>query len=114
MNWFAGSRSRLIFAACLLLAGWFTYTAVAGRIRNEQIDAEHAAALAEVRELEEKKAYLQGVIDYVSSDAYVEQEARRELGFVRDGEIAFAVVSPKPAEDEEKPAGHWWERLFPR
>ena len=41
------------------------------------------------------------------------QEARRQLGYVRDGEVPFVVVSPA-LPDDSKPAGDWWERLFPR
>ena len=63
--------------------------------------------------LVEKKQYLQAVKDYVSSDAYIEQQARRQLGYVRDGEIGFAVVSPPPVQTAQ-PSGDWWERLFPR
>lgn len=114
MGVFAASRSRLIFVASLAVAGWFTYSAVSGWLENRQIAHEETAARAAVQQLEEKKAYLQGVRDYASSDAYVEQEARRQLGYVRDGEIGFAVVSPPAPPGTPAPAGNWWERLFPR
>ena len=64
-------------------------------------------------QLEAEKAYLQAVKDYVSSDAYVEQEARRRLGYIRDGEVPFVVISPAPQPQTETD-GPWWQRLFPR
>lgn len=113
MTSFTRSRGRLFFVACLLLAGYFTYSAATDAFRNHQIAEDERAAQAQVDALREKKAYLEGVKDYVASDAYVEQEARRELGYVRDGEVAFAVISPA-MESDAKPSGDWWQRLFPR
>ncbi|MGE5597445.1 MAG: FtsB family cell division protein [Hyphomicrobiales bacterium] len=113
MTFFARSRARLFFLGCLLVAGYFTYTAVVGAIRNHQLAEQRHEAEQQVAALQDKKAYLTGVRDYVASDQYVEQEARRQLGYVREGEIPFVVISP-PAEQDEQPKGEWWERLFPR
>ncbi|MCC6381775.1 MAG: septum formation initiator family protein [Dehalococcoidia bacterium] len=113
MRSFARSRARLFFLACLLLAGYFTYTAASAALRNHQLDDERRDAQRELSALEVKKAYLKAVLNYASSDAYVEQEARRQLGWVREGEVPFVVVSPPP-RDNNVPAGDWWQRLFPR
>lgn len=113
MRSFTRSRARLFFLVCLLLAGYFTYTAATAAFRNHQLDNERRDAEQQLTALEAKKAYLQAVRNYVSSDAYVEQEARRQLGFARDGEMPFVVTSPPP-KAETTPAGDWWERLFPR
>jgi cell division protein FtsB len=107
------SRARIFFVICLALAGYFTYTAANGVIRNQQLSDDRRAAEHEVATLEAKKAYLEAVKRYVASDAYVEQQARRQLGFARDGEVPFVVESPS-LPDDSKPAGDWWQRLFPR
>jgi cell division protein FtsB len=107
------SKGRLLFLVCLVLAGYFTYTAASDALRNHQLATEQRAAEQNRSNLEAKKQYLQAVKDYVSSDAYVEQQARRQLGYVRDGEISFAVISPPPSETAQ-PSGDWWQRLFPR
>jgi len=107
------SKGRLLFLVCLLLAGYFTYTAGSDAFRNHQLADDQRAAEHDRDTLAAKKQYLQAVKDYVSSDAYVEQQARRQLGYVRDGEISFAVVSP-PAAETAQPSGDWWQRLFPR
>ncbi|MBI2765685.1 MAG: septum formation initiator family protein [Chloroflexi bacterium] len=85
-----------------------------GALRNNQFEQERAQTARGVAELQQKEAYLKAVKDYVSSDAYVEQEARRQLGYVRDGEVGFAVISPPAAPDPTAPTGDWWQRLFPR
>jgi cell division protein FtsB len=108
-----GTRTRLLIVLCLLVGGYCMYTATSGWYRNNQLDDDRAAAERRVQELQEKKAYLEGVKAYVASDAYVEQEARRQLGYGREGETVFVVTSP-PVEQDSGRAGSWWERLFPR
>lgn len=107
------SRARLLFLGCMILAGYFVYTAVVGELHNRQLRTESAQALQQKDDLAQKEVYLQAVKQYVASDAYVEQEARRQLGYTRDGEIPFAVISP-PVKQEAEPAGDWWQRLFPQ
>lgn len=92
---------------------YFAYTAVLGAVRSHQLSEDEAAARQELAQLGDQKAYLEAVLEYVASDAYVEQEARRELGYVRDGEVPYVVTSPPPGEEEES-RGAWWQRLFPR
>lgn len=107
------SRARLIFLVCLAIGAYFASTAVHGAVRNARLQDARDEAELEVALLRDKKAHLEGIVEYVGSDEYVEQEARRQLGFVRPGETAFVVVSPQP-ETEDIQSPYWWERLFPR
>ncbi len=107
------SRGRLIFFGCMLLAGYFVYTAVSGYTHSQRIDKGRAEAASDVAQLQQKEAYLEAIHKYVASDAYVEQVARRQLGYIRDGEIPFVVTSP-PLDQNQQSSGEWWERLFPR
>lgn len=107
------SRGRLIFLGCILIAGYFVYTAVSGYTHSQRINADREEAAARVEQLQEKKTYLEAIHQYVASDAYVEQVARRQLGYIREGETPFVVTSP-PLTEDEQPSGEWWQRLFPR
>jgi cell division protein FtsB len=107
------TRTRLLILLCLLVASYGVYTAASGWYRNDQLQADRIAAELRVQELQAKKAYLEGVREYVGSDAYVEQQARRQLGYGREGEVVFVVTSPA-IEQEAGTGGSWWERLFPR
>ena len=107
------TRTRLLILLCLLVGCYGIYTAASGWYRTGQLEHNQDTAEQRVRELEAKKAYLEGVKQYVASDAYVEQQARRQLGFGREGETVFVVTSP-PAEQETQTGDSWWERLFPR
>jgi cell division protein FtsB len=104
---------RLVILGCLLVAVYGLYTAASGWYRNSQLEHDRAAAELQVQQLVAKKAYLEAVKEYVGSDAYVEQQARRQLGYAREGEVAFVVTSP-PVEQEPGNGATWWERLFPR
>jgi cell division protein FtsB len=108
-----GTRTRFAVVVCLAVAGYFVYTAGTGWLGNQQLGDDRAAAEQHLAELEDRKAYLEGIRDYVASDAYVEQQARRQLGYIRDGEVPFVVISP-PVEEDGALSGAWWERLFPR
>lgn len=108
------TRFQLLFLVCLLVAGYFAYQgAVVWYEHVGQTSDQRDEAQRKVSALEEKHAYLQAVYDYVQTDEFIEQQARRELGYVRDGEIPFVVTSPPP-DQPRIVAGDWWERLFPR
>ncbi len=107
------SRFHVIFIVSLLVGGYFAYEAASGWYHNHRISEERAQAEREIVALEEKQAYLEAVVEYVQSDEFVEQQARRELGYARPGETTFIVDSPEPEQDRVV-AGDWWERLFPR
>jgi len=107
------SSGRLVFALCLVFSGYFAYTAAIEALQSHNVARDEATAARRVQELESDRAQLRAIVEYVSSDAYVEQEARRTLGYVRDGEIAIVVVGPEPVRTPEE-SGDWWKRLFPR
>ena len=98
---------------CLVVAAYGTYTAAAGWYRNVQLESDRETAEQRVKDLQDKKQYLEAVKNYVASDAYVEQQARRQLGYGREGETVFVVTSPEIKQDPSQ-SGSWWERLFPR
>ena len=98
----------------MLVGVYFAYVAAAGFVHNRQLTSERTAAAQQVDALQAKKAYLEGIRRYAASDAYVEQQARRQLGYVRDGETPFVVISPASQASGAPAAGEWWQRLFPR
>jgi cell division protein FtsB len=100
----------LLFVGCLIIAAYFAFSFVGGWIQGQRLESDLDVARREVAVLEDKKARLQAVKRYVASDAYIEQEARRQLGYIRYGEIPFVIESP-PVE-QEGIVGEWWQRLF--
>lgn len=113
MGALSGTRTRLFIVFCLVVAAYGSYSAAAGWYRNAQLDSDRAVAEQRVKDLQDRKIYLEAVKSYVASDAYVEQQARRQLGYGREGETVFVVSSPEIKQDPGQ-SGSWWERLFPR
>ncbi len=113
MGALSGTRTRLVIVLCLVVAAYGLYTAAAGWYRNAQLESDREVAEQRVKDLQDKKQYLEAVKNYVASDAYVEQQARRQLGYGREGETVFVVTSPQIKQDPNQ-SGSWWERLFPR
>lgn len=107
------SRGRIAFLCFLAVASYFIYSGGVSALRTHQVSEQHAAAVREIEKLQADKAYLESVKTYVASDQYVEQESRRRLGFVREGEVPFIVLSPA-LPPESSTGATWWQRLFPR
>lgn len=107
------SRARITILVCILFAGYFVYTAASSTLRSQALRNEYGESTTAIASLQQKKTYLEAVREYAASDAYVEQEARRRLGYIRPGEVPFVVNSP-PAVESTQVSGDWWERLFPR
>jgi cell division protein FtsB len=106
------SRARIAILVCLLVAGYFLYSASFDAFQSHKVANEQQQEQRELVRLQEKQAYLEAVKSYAASDQYVEQEARRQLGYIREGEVPFVVTSPPATEGQVH--GEWWERLFPR
>lgn len=113
MGALSGTRTRLVIVFCLVVAAYGMYSAAAGWYRNAQLESDRETAEQRVKDLQDTKQYLEAVKSYVASDAYVEQQARRQLGYGREGETVFVVTSPEIKQDPRQ-SGSWWERLFPR
>lgn len=97
-------------------------------IQSSTLEARKTQLEAEVARLEAENRELQGAVAYALSDAYVEQAAREQLGYAREGEVVvlpqFPPVEAAPqAEPEAAPIAppplapnwqRWWRALDPR
>lgn len=92
---------------------------------NYRLHQDEARLRREITELNRDHEELLAVRDYVRSDSYVEEVARRVLGLVKPGETLVLVssdatpqASPTPAPGAAGPSAlpddrsEWWERLF--
>jgi cell division protein FtsB len=99
-------------------------------IQSAHLEARRAALVEEVARLEAETDYLQGAVDYVESDVYVELTAREQLGHAREGDmvlvVQFSTPTPPPAPPAEGAAPPpsplrppdpnwllWWKALRP-
>lgn len=108
----------LILAAALLAAGFLALSTTRNAVRNYQLRQDERDLRAELRQLDADREQLTAVHDYLESDEYIEDVARRVLGLVRPGEtlvivsgseVAASSTSPAPGPSLARP---WWKDLF--
>ncbi len=116
----------LLIAAIVLLV----LIAIGERaLQNYGMQQEAKAAERRVEQLKKENQRLNQQLDYYRSDQYIEKMAREELGLVRPGDVAVAIVgtpdpsnsqlvptptpSPTPdASDRDKPNWQRWLSRF--
>ena len=112
------SLPTLLICVATLAIGYFGFSTVRYVIHNYSLNQQESQMRAEIRQLDQDHADLMSVRDYLQSDQYVEQVARRTLGLVHPGET-LVIVSP--ADDVPKaasivpamtPGAPWWRQLF--
>lgn len=89
-------------------------------VRNYQLQGDEQQVRADIAQLKQDQARLIAVRDYLQSDEYVEDVARRTLGLVRPGETLVVVSGTTPvagaasATPAARPTagGAWWKSLF--
>jgi cell division protein FtsB len=110
----------VVCAAALALTylGFSTTTYI---VDNYRLRQDESRIRAEIAQLERDRAELTGVRDYLKSDEYIEEVARRTLGLVRPGETLVVVSSTAPEPTPTPPDGTapapagdqpWWKALF--
>ncbi len=67
---------------------------------NYQIKAEESRLEAELADSQRQRADLQARLTYVQSDAYVEEIARTQLKWAREGETVVVVMATPQAEPQ--------------
>lgn len=103
--------------AALVLAVVVLSLAVPLRSWLRQSD-ENAALAADVAAREQRIADLDAQLEQWRDPAYVEEQARERLHWVRPGEIGYVVTDPNAVEEQDKETevvgmpGSWYERLW--
>lgn len=107
-----------LFAGAAIIAAVFLGLSIArNAVRNYQLHEDERALHAEVRQLDADHEQLSAVRDYLESDEYIEDVARRVLGLVRPGETLVivagaqdtAIAAPEPTRAA---SAAWWRDLF--
>lgn len=106
---------QAIIGIAVVAALYLTYTTLRYVIHNHQLRQDEAQIRRDLTELDRDQAKLVAVRDYLASDAYVEDVARRILGLVKPGETLVVVSgsggTPTP-EPIRTPGAEWWKDLF--
>jgi cell division protein FtsB len=108
-----------IIGTALIAVVYLAFTTGSYVIHYYQLRGEERALRQEIVDLDSEREQLTAVRDYLESDEYVEDVARRTLGLVRPGETlvivsgADAAAAPTPAATAAANAHEdWWKALF--
>jgi cell division protein FtsL len=110
-----------IIGAALIAIVYLAFTTGSYVVHYYQLRNEERELRQEIVDLDTERQQLTSVRDYLESDEYVEEVARRTLGLVRPGETLVIVsgtdpvATPTPeasAEAPEPAPEEWWKVLF--
>jgi cell division protein FtsB len=112
----------LIIGAAALALTYLGFTTARYVVHEYNLREDQASLRRDIDQLDRDHAQLVAVRDYLKSDEYIEDVARRVLGLVRPGETLVVVSSsappmaappPLPATVTARtPAAEWWKDLF--
>jgi len=109
----------LLICSALAAIGYLAFTSGSKFLNDYHLRADKAELQREIDELDSEEQQLSAVRDYLQSDEYIEDVARRILGLVRPGEtlvvVSSSAPSPEPAattQPARSDAREWWQELF--
>jgi cell division protein FtsB len=109
----------VVICAAALALTYLGFTTTRYFAHTYRLHQDEARLRAEIRTLERDHDQLVAVRDYLKSDEYIEDVARRVLGLVRPGETLVVVsgLAPTPAAQAAPvpaatPGAPWWKDLF--
>lgn len=93
---------RLVMSAMICL---FVVSVGVSGIKIISLQSEYKALEERKEELEQLKEKLTAELEYVDSDEYIEQQARKSLRLVMDNEILFILPDGKDTKKDESTNG---------
>jgi len=112
------SLTPFVVLAAALIIGYVVFNTAHYVLHDYQIRHEEQAARDDIARLDADHAQLLALRDYLRSDEYVEEVARRVLGLVRPGETLVivsgndsATATPAPPLSTT-PGAPWWKEFI--
>ena len=83
-------------------------------IRDHQLHTQQSRLQADIADLNGRYDRLVALEQYLKSDEYIEEVAREQLGYVKQGEIGFVAISsqPTPTPAPGQQPDLWWDTLI--
>lgn len=117
-------------ALMLIFIGLLVANFVGQVMQSARLEGQRAALEAEVAQMEAENARIAGAVAFTESDVYVEQVARGQLGYAREGDTVIlprlvaptAAPAPADAPPADAPSADspttpnwqlWWQAFFP-
>jgi cell division protein FtsB len=115
------SVTQVVLCIAFAAIGYLAFTTARYVVHNYQLRGQETQLRAQLTQMDQDHAQLLALRDYLQSDEYVEDVARRQLGLVRPGETLVVVSqadtvptgSASPPPTGATPGAPWWKDLFP-
>ena len=114
------SPSQLLLCVLIAAIAYLGINTIRYVLHNYRLSGQETQLHLQLAQLDQDHAQLLALRDYLQSDEYVEDVARRQLGLVRPGETlvvvsqADTVPTATPASPTDAtPGAPWWKELFP-
>lgn len=98
------SWKQIGYAVALAILIWYAVAIIDVVRRGNEAQRVVEAMEADIAQLEQQQAELSEELEYMRSDAYVEQAAREELKYSEPGEVVLVPV-PMQRVSQEAPSG---------
>jgi cell division protein FtsL len=112
----------MVVGVALIVVVYLAFTTGTYVVHYYQLRSDERELRQEIQQLDTDHEQLSAVREYLESDEYVEEVARRTLGLVRPGETLVIVsgtdppVTPTPQTTTAPPFASgdddWWKALF--
>lgn len=108
----------IIICVAALAIAYLGFSTTRYAFHNYRLHRDEAQLRTDIAQLNNDRERLTSVRDYLKSDEYIEDVARRTLGLVRPGETLVVVSSSAPraaptaTSSAIVPASEWWKSLF--
>ncbi|HVA24039.1 MAG TPA: septum formation initiator family protein [Chloroflexota bacterium] len=113
------SPMQILLLLVLTVALYFAAAFAGELIASHRINQQVASLTSEIDRLRADNTHLKAAVAEASSDAFVERQARDELGLVRPGDTPVVVANapvpaPPPPAPSPTPTAHWekWRDLL--
>lgn len=106
--------ARIIFSFTAVVVVYFLATFAVNAIRGHQLNAQEDRLQSEIADIQGRYDRLVALEQYLKSDEYIEEVAREQLGYVKQGEIGFIAISsqPTPTPAPGAQSDLWWDTLI--
>lgn len=112
------SKFFLLFFVVLFMTVLFGLAK--GTIKNYQVDSEVSQLERDIKNLEGQSQDFKQLIDYLQTDAFIEQEAKLKMGYKKPGENLVIIPEEKIPQvetakndlDELSNPAKWWSYFF--
>src|SRR3989304_5517256 len=123
LHWPGTPLAWVVLSILLPFLLYFLFATAGKAVETYRFKRDEASLRKEIAELQVRYSELEAQREFYQSDAFIEQVARRDLGFIKPSERGVVIIMPEPeAESPSSPQQgaepdlprwrQWWDFLF--